>query len=298
VARAIIKEESSSYYPPRSRWYTRLIFGVFRPVRRHTDLEGLRLPSGLSVPAFVLSLILPGYAFIALGRELIGRVLVAAYGLAALVFVAALGFFAGSLAYGLMISIHVTSIIFLEGGWLRESRLSSRFALALGTLVSVWGLIYSPLTSLVERRWLLPIRLGERVLIIHRGAALESLRRGDWVAYEFSGNDLGGHGAAVYLTSGLGVDPVLALPGDRVQFTHQAVLVNDEAFPRAPHMPTDGDLVVPGKVWFIWPTLAINMRGGVPEGNISALMQSTALVGQNQILGRPFKHWFGRRQWP
>jgi hypothetical protein len=293
-----MKEESSSYYPPRSRWYTRLIFGVFRPVRRHTDLETLRLPGGLSIGSFMLSLILPSYAFFALGRELLGRVLVAAYGVAALVFLAALGFRAGGLAYGVLIGIHVTSVVFLEGGWLRESRFRLRIALALGTLISVWGLIYAPLMSLVERHWLLPIRLGERVLIIHRGVAPESLRRGDWVAYEFSGNDLGGHGAAVYLTSGLGVDPVLALPGDRVQFTPQAVLVNGEALPRVPHMPTEGDLVVPEKVWFIWPTLAIHMRGGVPEGNISALMQSTAMVGQDHILGRPFKHWFGRRQWP
>ena len=77
-----------------------------------------------------------------------------------------------------------------------------------------------------------------------------------------------------------------------------SLLVNGKPFPLAPHMPREGKFVVPQKVWFVWPNLGIIRRGGIAESDISAFLQRTAMVSQNQIIGRAFKHWFGRRQWP
>jgi hypothetical protein len=102
----------------------------------------------------------------------------------------------------------------------------------------------------------------------------------------------------VYLRAGIGVDPIIALPGDRLQFTPEALLVNDQAKPLAPHMPVQGELVVPEKIWFIWPSLATSGGGRVAEANISATFQQAAMVTQKQIIGRPYKRWFGRHQWP
>jgi hypothetical protein len=62
-------------------------------------------------------------------------------------------------------------------------------------------------------------------------------------------------------------------------------------------MPAEGEWVVPEKTWFIWPNLAISGHGATPESAVSAAMQRTALVSEPQLVGKPFKHWFGRRQW-
>ena len=219
--------------------------------------------------------------------------------LAAGVFIVALGYPVGSAAYGLAISLHAMSIVLLEGLWLKNARFGTKLSATMLTLFAVWALMYAPLVRLAERHWVMPLRVGNRVMIVQKGVAPQSIKRGDWLAYEIPpGHAPGAQAQYVHLGAGFGIDPVLGLPGDRVCFTPQGVLVNDQPFPRAPRMPTEGELVVPKKVWFIWPSLDIEVRGRVPEANISATLQRTAMVTQEQIIGRPFKHWFGRRQWP
>src|SRR6267154_1340104 len=66
------------------------------------------------------------------------------YVIAALLFVGALGYPAGNIAYGTMISLHVTSIVFLEGLWLGDSPFRVRLRASLCTLVAVWSLVYAP----------------------------------------------------------------------------------------------------------------------------------------------------------
>jgi hypothetical protein len=299
VAQTGIKEHVSAFYPPRARWYRRLFFPVVRAVRSTFHLERMRLPGELSTFDLGLSLVVPGFSFFVLRQRILGWSFLAAYTVAALVFIVALGFPAASIAYGLAISIHATSIVYLEGLWLRESRFGLRLGLALCTLVGVWGLVYTPIVALAERHLLMPLRLGERVLVVQRHVAPRTIKRGDWLAYETGDERQFGRGEGqVYLRSGLGIDPVLALPGDHVRFTPQGAWVNDQLFPLAPHMPTGGELVVPEKVWFIWPSLAITGHGRATESDLSALMQRIAMVEQTQIIGRPFRNWFGRHQWP
>jgi hypothetical protein len=296
---ALARNTASAYYPPRARWYTTLVFHAGQQLRRRAGLDKLHLTSELSWPGLIVSLTVPGFVFFVFGRRLLGWFVFPAYCLAGLMFVAALGFTAGSIAYGLMISLHATSIGYLEGHWLRESTFRLRLALTLCTLVAVWALIYAPLVRFAENHWLVPVRRGERVLIVYRGVSPDHLKRGDWVAYRL--HEAGGWGdgrGRVYLQSGLAIDPVLGLPGDHVRFSAESVVVNAQSFPRAPYMPTEGETVVPEKVWFIWPDLDITVRGGVAPANISATLQQAAMVAQTNIIGRPSRHWFGRRQWP
>ena len=53
----------------------------------------------------------------------------------------------------------------------------------------------------------------------------------------------------------MGFGPVLAVPGDRVEFSTKAFSVNGVPQPLLPHMPAGGKLVVPENHWFIWPNL-------------------------------------------
>ena len=93
---------------------------------------------------------------------------------AAVVFLAQLGFPAANVGYGLLISLHATSIVF------RGRPVAQRtpgFALKLGaafaTLFAVWGLIYAPLVDFAERHWFMPLRQGDRVLVVQRGVPAE-----------------------------------------------------------------------------------------------------------------------------
>src|SRR5215831_899616 len=101
----------SSYYPPRARWYTRLFFVPAERVRRRLHLDRLRWPGGISMGDFFLSLALPGFAFFALGRQRLGWIFAAGYGITLLLFVIALGYALGNIAFGILISLHATSII-------------------------------------------------------------------------------------------------------------------------------------------------------------------------------------------
>ena len=210
--------------------------------------------------------------------------------------VAALGYPLGSIAWGVAISLHAMSIIYLEGHWLSHARFRIRLGLALCTLIALWCLLYAPLLGYAERHWLLPLRLADRVLVVNLATKMTELKRGDRVAYRIEpGSQGGGHEGAVYLQAGFGVETILGLPGDHVRFTKDSVLAGGQVFPRAPYMPGEGEWVVPEKTWFIWPNLAISGHGAA-ETAVSAAMQRVALVPESQLVGKPFKHWFGRRQ--
>ena len=298
MAQFQVKETQSSFYPPRARWYSGFIYRWIQAIRRRFYLDRIHLPEGMPPGAFVLSIVLPGYSFFVLGRRLYGLAFVGAYVLAAIVFVVALGYALGGLAYGLLISIHATSIVYLEGKWLRDSEFLHRLGIALCTLAGVWGLMYAPVVGFAQRHLVMPVRRGERVMVVHCGVNLYTLKRGDWVAYTTPGNQDLDVGGRVIVREGMGLQQVLGLPGDHVRFTKEGVLVGDKLFPLAPYMPVDGELVVPEKTWFIWPQLNIYRGGGFAAGNIEGIMQQMAMVSEKQIIGRPFRHWFGRRQWP
>src|ERR1019366_3092617 len=108
---------ASSYYPPRARWYSRLLF-MTGGLRRHLALDRLRLPSGVPFSRGVASFLVPGLGFYLRGLRLWGRAAMGFCALLALVFFVGLGSTVGNLAFGLLLSIHVTSLIYVLEPWL------------------------------------------------------------------------------------------------------------------------------------------------------------------------------------
>ena len=287
----------SEFYPRRARWYSSL-FIPFTVLRRRLHLEKIHLPAGVSAAKFLLSLIVPSYAFFVNGRRTLGWSFLTVYCAATIVFVVALGYQIGSIGYGLMISVHASSIIFLEGYWLRnQCEFPARLVLAGLTLLVVWLGIYAQIIGFTERHLIMPLRVRGNVVIIHRMTAPGEIKRGDQVMYSLDAthNDLV-HNEAVYVRSGFGWGAVLAVAGDLVEFSTNKFTVAGEAHKLLPHMPQSGELVVPETNWFIWPEFEMGGRGNVGEAQISAMMMQLAIVPEHEFVGRPFKRWFGRHQ--
>ena len=299
MARLHSEEEPSAYYPPRARWWGRLFFPWFR-LQRTLHLEKIHLPVGFTIQQFALCLILPGYAFFANGRRTRGWLFAGVYCFSAVLFIVALGYQLGSLGFGLMISAHASSIIFLEGYWLRhQTQFGYRLALAVVTLLAVWLVVYAPFIRFTAAHFIMPLRMRDNVVIVQRLTPPAHIRRGDWIMFSFKESHIGDahrEGGAAQLQAGFSWGPVLATAGDRVEFSTNSFSINGVVRPLLPHMPVNGEVVVPENHWFVLPELAINGHGNFSEANLSTLMLQLATVSEVEYVGKPFKHWFGRKQ--
>lgn len=283
-------DDSSIYCPPRAKWYSP-ISTLGYGLRRVLHLDLIRMPGGMSAPDSVLSFLVPGYSFIALGLRTVGRAVMIAYAVAAMVFLVALGYALADIAFGLMIAVHATSLSYLFIRWLEASTFSSRLGAACATLVATGFLLYLPAVKVMQSYFFLPLRVGEKVLVVWRGGDPSTVRRGDWVACRIRAEAEN----RVIVSGGYVVQPVLGVAGDTVRFTSSACEIKGRPTLRQHLMPEAGGWVVPEKMWFIWPRLAINNRN-VNEAQISAILERLAQVGHDQYIGRAFRHWFGRRQ--
>ena len=282
---------SSPYYPPRARWYSPLL-GFGGAVRRHLALDRVRLPPGPSVGGVLGSLLVPGLGFWLRGPRWLGRLALAACLFLVLLFFVGIGYPAGNAAFGLLLSIHGTSLIYLFEPWLAGARFRTRIFASMALLVGLGGLVYMPARNWMETRWLAPLRVNDRVVVVMKSGAAPIVKRNDLIAYSLPGDT----DHAVYVEAGFGLGPVLAVAGDRVRFTQAAFEVNGAPQPRLAHMPQTGELTVPEKHWFVWPDLAISGHGNAPEATLSTALLQMATISEEQFAGKPFKRWFWRRQ--
>ena len=280
------------YYPPRAKWYSPL-FHLGNAVRRRAHLDRLQLPAGISLGAIFKSLWWPGIGFYVRGEKLIGTVVICGSLLLASVFIVWLGYPAANVAFGLLLSAHVSSLVFLCNPWLAGARFRARLGFALAMLLVTGLFVYAPLRNLFQAHCLMPVRTNGRVLVVQRMASANSVQRGDWIAYTLP-SDRGVTG--VRIQEGLGLGPVLAAGGDHIRFLTNGFAINGVLRAPLPHMPKDGELIVPEKHWFVWPDLAINVHGNVGEGPISATMLQLAIISESEFIGKPFQRWFWRQQ--
>jgi hypothetical protein len=294
VARLNAKAAESEYYPPRARWYSPF-FCLGDAVRRRLALDRIHLPREMTWGGVVAGFLVPGLAVHIRGPRLWGKAALLGCGFLFLSFMVWFGRPAGNFAFGLLLSIHTTGFMYYCSPLLQQEQLRSRLFFTLLTLVALGLGIYLPARNVILQHWLMPLRINGQVAVVQRQFSADAIRCGDWIAYRLRGSG-GWEEGAVRVRSGMGLGPVLAMAGDRVEFSPKAFTVNGISHPSLPHMPTSGGLTVPENNWFVWPNVGISGHGNVGEDRISAAMLQMATVSREQFAGKPFKRWFWRRQ--
>ncbi len=296
MGRKLIIEESSSYYPPRARWYS-VIFSLGNAIRRRLALDRLGLPGEMNIRELIAGFLVPGLAVYLRGPRLWGQAAMAASALLFFIFIIGLGFPAANIAFGLMISIHASGFVYYCNPLLAHEPLHSRLGFTFLVLLGAGFLIYVPMRNVIQNRWVLPVSANGHVIVIQKNATFHDVHRGDAVAFMTTGYSFSNHGGqGVTEGSSLNLGAVLAVAGDHVEFSPKTFSVNGVSHVNLPHMPATGNVVIPENHWFIWPNLAISGNWNVGEENLSAAMLHLANVSEDQFIGRPFRHWFGRKQ--
>jgi len=283
---------SSSYYPRRRRWYSDLIHETALLWRR-LNIPTLTLPQKVSWWQMFRGLTLPGHAFVLTGWPRLGRGIQIAWLLGVLVFFAALGHVIANVIFGLLIAAHVAGtfhwLTFVSG----DPCIRTRLMYGAGSWVVLAVCIYFPVRSVMLERWLVPLRTERGVVVVNRTQNFKNLQRGDFIAYRVAGKG----GRAVNIGGGFGIGDVIARPGDTVRITPRLVFVNDRPQLRRPHMPHEASFTLEGKQWFVWPDFDIrNNNRAITGADISAAWLRTGMIYEDQMIGRPYRRWFGRRQ--
>jgi hypothetical protein len=279
----------SPYYPPRAPWYS-AARALWFDLRRGLRLETLSLPNRMSFCSFLAGLTVPGFAFLALELRAMARVAMAVCPVALLIWQAALGYAISTIALATVLSIHVTGTASMLLSWAEAPGLRIRLLTTALTLAALSILIYLPLQNTLSKHLASAMRTRDQVIVV-KPTPPRTLRRGDVVAYRI--NSFRANNAVI--AAGFGIERVLGVAGDRVEFFGDRVEINGLGQSRGSTMPTNGMMVIPQKHWLIWPRLEINMRGDARVDVAGALLQ-IALVQESQLIGTPYRRWFGRSQ--
>ncbi len=282
----------SPYYPRRANFFSPLLSwgDACHRLWRRADLF---LAGKVTVRGIIASVFIPGFAFYLRGPRRSGLAAMGVCALLALLFMAFLGYSLGGIALTLLMSIHIIGLVAYYQPVVASSSLFNRLAAALMLSVLTIGSVYVPLRSLIEERWFMPLQVKDQVVVIHRLTPPFTLRRGDWIAYRTPGYDSYGH-MHLIIRAGINFAPILAVPGDHVEFSSQTFSVNGVAQPHRQNMPASGDFTVDRNCWFAWPEMTMFAHGNVP--GVSEMVMRMTRVSEDEIIGKPFDHWFWRRQ--
>ena len=281
---------ASPYYPPRARWHSPFR-RVGSAVGRVLSLERLRRPGNVSLAALLLGALVPGLAFYIAGRRFWGRYVFAGCLVLLGAFITEMGYTRGNIAFGIALSIHATGLTLLLEPWMVNLSFGRRMLWSLAVLGALGWLLYMPVRGFVNTHWVAPMQVNGRVYVLKKYGGPGKLRRGDWIAYSIA--------AGSYTRAGFGLGPVLAVPGDQVEFGQEAYRVNGVSHPQLLNMPAAGSIAVPQKHWFVWPDYDIGGHGfGGQQAAIAQAILQVAMISEDQFEGKPFKRWFWHRQLP
>ncbi len=278
----------SPYYPRRAGALSPLL-GRWDACRRLWGLCGVTLNDKITIRGIIASLFVPGLALYLRDPRASGKAAMGVCAVLFLLFMAFLGYPAGTAAVALLMSIHVTGLVAYCQPALLGARLPFRLAAAFMLCVLAIVLVYLPGRDLLENRLFMPLRVRNHVVVIHRLTSPEALRRGEWIA--FRKDDV--QESHMIIHAGVNLAPVVALPGDQVEFSARTFSVNGVAQPRRANMPPSGGFTVSQDCWIAWPEMVIILVNGP---TVSDMVLQMATVRKEEVIGKPFVHWFWRRQ--
>jgi hypothetical protein len=261
---------NSPYYPRRARWYAR-IFYFGGAIHRGLTLDRICLPKEITIGGLIGGILIPGLAVYLRGPRLWGKAAMAGCALLSAIFIVWLGYPAANLAFGLMLSIHTTGLVYYCGPGLVNKPFRFRILFTIGTMLVLGSLFYAPLRSTIQHHWLMPLRVGDRVIVVSVRTTPDSLKVGDWAAFRSSAA-----GGEIRQEGGLVFGPVIGLGGDHV-----------------------GSVDVPEKHWLIRAEFIRYYRheGFATWNNATEQMTIVpTIVSREEFVGRPFKRWFFRKQ--
>lgn len=287
-----MRDPDSPFYPPRAPWYASIretghrVVAASRIHRIPTpgDVGPLRLLAGLAIP---------GFAFVIHRHRRIGLGLMLLWPTLLLLGIACLGQVPGNLLLGLAMTLHATSVIHLLAPWLQSLKLHLRLLGAVAATFGVMVFLYLPAYEVTSANWFQPIVTDQGPVVVRPTHNPAEVRRGSWIVHETP--RLRATGLIVH--SGVAFAPVLALPGDTVEFHRGTIRVNGTDLPRQDNMPTDGSLVVQEGHWFVWPRLnVVANNAGLDGENLRGIALGQASIPFPNLRGIAFKRWFHREQ--
>ncbi len=284
-----IPARPSSYYPPRAGGL-RIPRRMISSMRAAIHLERIQLPRIQGLLRVMASVAIPGLAFHLTGPRLTARIIWAALPLLFLVFLVGLGTFISEAAFAVIIGTHVASVSHLMRPLMIRNRLALQMVFGVVLFLAASVFLYIPAREWFHLHVALPVTIRGQVVVINPRADATTVHRGDVVAYRFDSWAR----QNIRVREGLGLEPVLAMPGDRLVFGDGIMYVNGSLQRLPLSARAWGSLVVPEHCWFIWPQLDSFNRGTVR--GVEDTLRGLALVDQGQLAGRPYRWWFFRAQ--
>src|ERR1700749_1551028 len=106
-----MSKATSPYYPPRARWYAPFFY-LTGPVRRGLFLDRICIPDSVKLRWLAVSFLIPGSGVYLRGPRMWGLAAMAGILLLLFIFIVRLGYPFANLAFGLGVSIHVSSRVY------------------------------------------------------------------------------------------------------------------------------------------------------------------------------------------
>src|SRR5262245_11056907 len=186
-----MSQSQSPYYPPRARWNRHLYRAAYF-FRRQLHLEDLKIPLQTTLLRFLLSFVVPGFSFFDAELKLIGRLMMVGWVVAGCVFLIWLGYSVANVAFGLMMSVHVSSVLYVLNRLSPGLPVVRRLVLSIAVLFVIGQLIYASGLNWLQNHWCLPLRKDGKVYVINCAALSgRAPRTGDLIAYQSQGASLG-----------------------------------------------------------------------------------------------------------
>ena len=248
------------FYPPRARWYSRFLY-LGLATRHRLELDPFRLPKEMTCQGVILGLLIPGLAVQLRGPRFWGTLALSACAVLLLLFVVWLGSPLGNFAFSLMLSLHVSGFVYYCSPYLRDREFSIRLLFSVLALTGIGLGFYLPLQHTIQKHWLMPLRNGRQVIIVSVQKCPAALQRGEWAAFARDDSIFFG--------------PIVGLGGERVD-----------------------SLTVPEDQWLIHARYVRRYyhRDMPVFSAASDVVVQSVVVSREEFVGRPFKHWFWRKQ--